>query len=213
MEFLVSKRIEIYFLQIIYSCCILVDENIDGVPLDNSDNAPTSSSGFVKSKWEELDPAQVADQAITTSKWEFTDPVAPEPPKISLICNYDNSESESDSESDNEEKRKRLREIEIKLVEYQDELESGKRQKKPGYSINEQIEHYRVKLLRKTERQDSDSQHSDRYASSSSKRDRRSSTSSERRVKKSRISQSTEREKRHQRSKHRSSSRSPKSLK
>lgn len=178
------------------------------MPIESSDTLPTSSSGFVKSKWEELDPAQVADQAITTSKWEF-DPVAPEPPKISLIC-YDNSESESGSESDNEEKRKRLREIEIKLVEYQDELESGKRQKKPGYSINEQIEHYRVKLLRKTERQDSDSQHSDRYASSSSKRERRSSSSGERRVKQSRTSQSSEREKRHHRSKQRSSSRSPK---
>lgn len=190
----------------------LVDDNIDGVPLESSGTIPTSSSGFVKSKWEELDPAQVADQAITTSKWEF-DPVAPEPPKISLICNYDNSESESDSESDNEAKRKRLREIEIKIVEYQDELESGKRQRKAGFSISEQLEHYRMKLLRKTERQDSDSQQSDRYASSSSKRERRSSSSSDRRIKKSRTSQSSEREKRHQRSKHRSSSRSPKLLK
>lgn len=190
-----------------------MQEDIDGVPLESSDTIPTSSSGFVKSKWEELDPAQVADQAITTSKWEF-DPVAPEPPKISLICNYGNSESESGSESDNEAKRKRLREIEIKIVEYQDELESGKRQGKQGYSLSEQIEHYRMKLLRKTERQDSDSQHSDRYASSSSKRERRSSSSSDRRIKKSRTSQSSEREKRHhQRSKHRSSSRSPKLLK
>ena len=37
-----------------------------------------SLSGFVKSKWEELDPEQVAHQAITTSKWEF-EPPPPEP--------------------------------------------------------------------------------------------------------------------------------------
>lgn len=198
-----------------------MDDNIDGIPLDSTDPLP-SSSGFVKSKWEELDPAQVADQAITTSKWEF-DPVAPEPPKISLLCNYENSDSESDNDSDGEENRKRLREIEIKLVEYQDELESGKRQKKAGYTISEQVEHYRVKLLKKTgEKYDSDSQHSsERYASSSSrsKRDRRSSSSSERRIKKSRNSPSSERERerRHHRSKHseksQSRSYSPKSSK
>lgn len=189
-----------------------MEEDIDGIPLDNSETLPVSSSGFVKSKWEELDPAQVADQAITTSKWEF-DPVAPEPPKISFMSHYENSESESENESDSEEKRKRLREIEIKLVEYQDELESGKRPKKSGYSISEQVEHYRVKLLRKTERHDSDgSQHSDRYASSSSrsKRDRRSSSSGSKRAKKSRASGSSEREreKRHHRSKLREKSRS-----
>lgn len=176
-----------------------MDENIDGIPLDASGGQGeegASSSGFVKSKWEELDPEQVAHQAITTSKWEF-EPPAPEPPKISSICNYDESDS---SESDSEEKRKRLREIEVKICEYQDELETGKRQKKSGYSVSEQVEHYRRKLLKKVEKQDSDSQ-SDRYISSSSskrERSRRSSSSSEKRVskkhRKSR-SQSPEREK------------------
>lgn len=181
-----------------------VDENIDGVPLESGSTQASSSLGFVKSKWEELDPVQVAHQAITTSKWEF-DPVAPEPPKISLICNYENSSSSE--ESDSEEKRKRLREIEIKIVEYQDELESGKRQRKSGYSIADQVEHYRKKLLRKVDKHDSDSQHStsDRYASSSSSkrdRNRRSSSIERRRVQKS----SSEREKYH--SKH-ARSRSP----
>lgn len=187
-----------------------MDENIDGIPLEAVPQTSSSSSkGFVKSKWEELDPVQVAHQAITTSKWEF-DPVAPEPPKISAICNYDNSSSSD--ESDNEEKRKRLREIENKVIEYQDELDSGKRLKKSGYTIEEQVEHYRRKLLRKADRHDSDSQHStsDRYASSSSsvKRDRnKRSSSSERRSKKSRRSPSSEREKYHH-SKH-ARSRSP----
>lgn len=182
-----------------------MDENIDGIPLEAVPQS-SSSSGFVKSKWEELDPVQVAHQAITTSKWEF-DPVAPEPPKISSICNYDNSSSSD--ESDDEVKRKRLREIENKVIEYHDEIDSGKRAKKSGYTIEEQVEQYRKKLLRKADRHDSDSQHStsDRYASSSSsKRDRnRRSSSSERRSKKIRRTPSSEREKYHH-SKHRSRS-------
>lgn len=171
-----------------------MDDNIDGIPLESSHTKASSSTGFLKSKWEELDPVQVAHQAITTSKWEF-DPVAPEPPKISSICNYDNSSSD---ESDNEEKRKRLREIEIKLVEYQDELESGRRLEKSGYTISEQVEHFRRKLLRKADKHDSDHSASERYSSSSSKRDRnKRSSSSERKVKKLRRSPSSEREKYH----------------
>lgn len=168
-----------------------VDENIDGVPLDGSD--VIGSGSFVKSKWEELDPEQVAHQAITTSKWELLqDPVAPEPPKISAICNYgDSSESDDDSKDESEEKRKRLREVELKVCEYQDELESGDRHLKPGWSMRQQIEHYRRKLLKKSEKNDSDSQ-SDRYTSSSS---RREINSSEKKSKKSRRSPSSEREK------------------
>lgn len=76
----------------------------------------------------------------------------------------------------NEEKRSKLREIEVlccylsillvivdyfihcflvvfvqqvKVMKFQDELESGKRPKKPGQSIQEQVEHYRDKLLQK----------------------------------------------------------------
>ena len=166
---------------------------------------PSGSGGFVKSKWEELDPEQVAHQAITTSKWELLqDPVAPEPPKISSICNYgDSSESDDDSKDDPEEKRKKLRQIEIKVLEYQEELESGDRQLKSGWSIKQQVDHFRRKLQKKAERNDSDSQ-SDRYTSSSS---RREINSSERKPKKSRRSPSSERE-RYQRSK-RSRSTSP----
>lgn len=172
---------------------------------------PSSSGGFVKSKWEELDPEQVAHQAITTSKWELLqDPVAPEPPKISAICNYgDSSESDdADSKDDTEEKRKILRDIELKTCEYQDELESGDRQLKSGWSIKQQVEHFRRKLLKKAEKNDSDSQ-SDRYTSSSS---RREIDSSERKPKRSRRSPSSGREgERYQRSK-RSRSTSPTAL-
>lgn len=169
-----------------------MDENIDGVPLEISE-AALGSGGFVKSKWEELDPEQVRHQAVTTSKWELLqDPVAPAPPKISSICNYGDSDSESDEDSkdETEEKRKRLREIEIRCVEYQDEIESGIRQLKSGWSVKQQVEHYRRKLLKKFERNDSDSL-SDRYQSSSS---RREYESSDRNSKKSKKSPSSERD-------------------
>ncbi|KAF5914566.1 hypothetical protein HPG69_007951, partial [Diceros bicornis minor] len=48
-----------------------------------------------------------------------------------------------------EEKRAKLREIELKVMKFQDELESGKRPKKPGQSFQEQVEHYRDKLLQR----------------------------------------------------------------
>lgn len=48
-----------------------------------------------------------------------------------------------------EDKRSRLREIEVKIVQYQDEIESGQRSLKPGWTMNQQLEHYRRKLMRK----------------------------------------------------------------
>lgn len=40
----------------------------------------------------------------------------------------------------------------VKVMKVQDELESGKRQKKSGMSIQQQVEHYRNKLLQKVGR-------------------------------------------------------------
>jgi len=51
----------------------------------------------------------------------------------------------------NEERRGKLREIELKVMTYQDQLESGERSVKANCSISQQIEHYRKKLLRKVE--------------------------------------------------------------
>ncbi|KAL1437019.1 hypothetical protein MTO96_049033 [Rhipicephalus appendiculatus] len=54
-----------------------------------------------------------------------------------------------------EERRAKLREIEVKVMKFQDELESGKRQRKPGLSISAQVEHYRQKLIRKDQEKSS----------------------------------------------------------
>jgi len=42
-----------------------------------------------------------------------------------------------------------LRVFEVKVMKYQDELEAGRRSRKSEFSIAEQVEHYRRKLLRK----------------------------------------------------------------
>lgn len=71
---------------------ILVDEDIDGVPigkltdqLDNTNKNKTmltattsnsSSRSFIPSKWETVDPEQIEAQAITTSKWDTLDAIA-----------------------------------------------------------------------------------------------------------------------------------------
>lgn len=85
-------------------------------------------------------------QAITTSKWDTLDP--PQPPKF-----YDSSDSDKDDENNSqqfdEDKRLKLREIEVKTLAYQDELESGIREVKPGCNVTQMVEHYRKKLLRK----------------------------------------------------------------
>lgn len=126
-----------------------MDEDVDGVPMDQVPKQADSKSqakmpGFIPSKWETVDPQQVEAQAITTSKWDTLDP--PDPPK------FFSSDEESDGDNSqkyNDEKRQKLREIEVKVVQYQDELESGKQRLEPGWSLHEQVEYYRKRLLKR----------------------------------------------------------------
>lgn len=131
---------------------------------------------FVPSKWETVDPEQIEAQAITTSKWDTLEPIAPEPPLFSKDSDDSNDDiynTESSRDLD-EDKRSRLREIEIKTVQYQDELESGKRGVKSGWTIHQQIEHYRRKLLKKSDKEralDNSDSASDRYQNVSSRKE------------------------------------------
>lgn len=54
---------------------------------------------------------------------------------------------------DDEARRLRLREIEVKIVQYQDEFESGARQVRVGWTVAEEISHYRRKLIKKAEKE------------------------------------------------------------
>ncbi|KAK8738232.1 hypothetical protein OTU49_004118 [Cherax quadricarinatus] len=95
-----------------------------------------------------------------------------------------------------EERRARLRDIEVRVLQYQDELEQGLRSLKPGYSIHRQVAHYRHKMLKKIEREEGSERRHHRHRS-------RSSTPEERRP--------TKRSRSPHKSRHRSRSRSPSS--
>lgn len=141
----------------------------------------SAGGSFIPSKWESVDAAQIEAQAITTSKWDTLDPVVPEPPKISLknegvgliSSKYGNYTDEDDDDDDEDEdgqrpeddgvgraasdqdelRRVRLREIEVKIVQYQDEFESGTRQVRTGWTLHEEIDSYRMKLLKEMEQE------------------------------------------------------------
>uniref|UniRef100_A0A3P8W8Q8 U2 snRNP-associated SURP domain containing n=1 Tax=Cynoglossus semilaevis TaxID=244447 RepID=A0A3P8W8Q8_CYNSE len=111
-----------------------IDDDLDGIP----DQSKEATFKVAPSKWEAVDEAELQAQ-VTTSKWEaFEQSEGTKPVKML---------------ERNEEKRTKLREIEVKVMKFQDELESGKRLKKPGQSIQEQVEHYRDKLLQKKEKE------------------------------------------------------------
>ncbi|GFG39613.1 hypothetical protein Cfor_02887, partial [Coptotermes formosanus] len=161
------------------------DDDLDGVPMDDDiDGEPMSEdlagdsanagnnkgklasmpAGFVPSRWETVDPEQVEAQAMTTSKWDLLE----QPEQHEQVEGADDLDSpggEDSQEGDyqnydvrdlNEDRRARLREIELKAVQYQDELECGQRSLKSGWSIQQQVEHYRRKLLRKAEKGERD---------------------------------------------------------
>lgn len=151
------------------------DDDLDGVPMDDDiDGEPLSEdlagdgkgklasmpAGFVPSRWETVDPEQVEAQAMTTSKWDLLEQTE-QPEQTDRGEDPDSAGGEDSQEGDyqnydvrdlNEDRRARLREIELKAVQYQDELECGQRTLKSGWSIQQQVEHYRRKLLRKAEK-------------------------------------------------------------
>ncbi|KAM4546080.1 U2 snRNP-associated SURP motif-containing protein isoform 2-T4 [Odontesthes bonariensis] len=150
-------------------------DDIDGMPLDESNAA---LSGVPLSKWEKTSGTGRFSQAKTESKWDAVgEPDGEEEVNISCNSQEEDEDSESDSSADScsspnydsavfqsslrsfqmsESKRKRLREVEVKVMKFQDELESGKRQKKSGLTIMKEVEHYRNKLLQKEFQKDED---------------------------------------------------------
>jgi len=140
---------------------------LDGVPLDVEMNksqvdAEKERPRFVQSKWETVDPEDVESQAMTTSKWDLLEPqnvdgdeieeeVVEEEMIVEAVASPKEEEAPADeSKMSNEydaDKRARLREIEVKVMKFQDELESGQRERNPQLSISHQVNQYRTKLL------------------------------------------------------------------
>uniref|UniRef100_A0A665U1L0 Zgc:163098 n=1 Tax=Echeneis naucrates TaxID=173247 RepID=A0A665U1L0_ECHNA len=128
-------------------------DDIDGMPLDDS-NVPLSRVPL--SKWETTNPG-----TFSQGKWGQDAAVNSQDGDEDLECDssddscssskYDSADFQSSLRSFqmSESKRKRLRELEVKVMKIQDELESGKRQRKSGLTIQQQVEHYRNKLLQK----------------------------------------------------------------
>lgn len=151
-----------------------MDDDIDGVPMDedygsdskDKDNKKASMpAGFLPSRWETVDPDQVEAQAMTTSKWE----------ELEQNDDSNSLDNSIDSRDYTEERRTRLRECEVKAMQYQDELESGKRALKPGMTIQSQVEHYRTKLIKRTERELQEKKYEDK--DEDSRKDRKRSPS------------------------------------
>ena len=157
------------------------DDSLDGEPLPKDEPprpapAPAKSGGFVTSKWETVDPEDVKAGAMTTSKWdtEETDQLIKARKALmgSVASKWDDKDDidgdPMENESDNdfpdvdtrvtEERRQLLRDIEVKVMQYQDELEAGKKGIKSGWTISDQVEHYRKKLLRRAQEKQEESE-------------------------------------------------------
>ena len=104
--------------------------------MNNIFSTKTLPAGFVPSKWETVDPEDVQAQAVT-SKWDI----------------FDQEESKANDDDDDidgvpmdsfetkidESTRQRLRDVEMRVMCYQDELESGKQPIRPGWTISQQV--------------------------------------------------------------------------
>ena len=133
------------------------DSDVDGVPLQdqhhqqqqqqqqqqptpNGSRAKTKQMppGFVPSKWETVDPEDVQAQAVT-SKWDIFDQDDPKNEDEDDIDGIPMHDESYDAARIDELTRQRLREIEVKVMCYQDDLESGKVSIRPGWTISEQV--------------------------------------------------------------------------
>ncbi|KAK2182719.1 hypothetical protein NP493_340g03058 [Ridgeia piscesae] len=145
-------------------------------------NSSKRKAGFkvAPSKWETVDQSELEAQAMTTSKWDIWSSPSldvtkgktrlvdgdPMDDDTGTVESREDSPARSVSVGDNspaslrqrlemtEERRAKLREIEVKVMKYQDELEAGKRSRKPNITVQQQVEHYRRKLLYKEEEKD-----------------------------------------------------------
>ncbi|KAM6969749.1 U2 snRNP-associated SURP motif-containing protein [Aplochiton taeniatus] len=136
-------------------------DDIDGVPLgaaiDDIDGMPLDlpHTRVALSKWERVDDAEALSDGIpahgSSTKEGDADTEEDSSDDSSSPSKYDNADFKSSLSTFQmtESKRSRLRELEVKVMKFQDELELGKRPRKSGQSVHQQVEHYRNKLLQK----------------------------------------------------------------
>ncbi|XP_071838285.1 U2 snRNP-associated SURP motif-containing protein-like [Apostichopus japonicus] len=157
------------------------EDDLDGIPLGGG-GMLGKRPGFksAPSKWETVDSSLLEEQAMTSSKWEMLE--KDEEPEEEEPEEEENEEEEGGGDDDDdessqdeaahskestpkpvemtEEKRARLREIEVKVMKFQDDIEAGRRNRKSGISLHEQIQKYREKLLQKEKTKEEERQRS-----------------------------------------------------
>uniref|UniRef100_A0A3Q4IAW9 Zgc:163098 n=1 Tax=Neolamprologus brichardi TaxID=32507 RepID=A0A3Q4IAW9_NEOBR len=150
-------------------------DDIDGVPLgvttDDIDGMPCEST--VRPEY----CSQMDLMPVNSGNSQDEDSESDSSADSSSLSNYDSAVFQSSLRSFqmSESKRKRLRELEVKVMKIQDELESGKRPRKSGMSLQQQVEHYRNKLLQKEfEKDEEKNERSTSKSKERSKDDRRS---------------------------------------
>ncbi|KAK9730980.1 Surp module [Popillia japonica] len=99
-------------------------------------NVQPNLADFIPSKWESVKPEDIEAQAMSTKKIYDLE--------LERQRSVDRHEKKL-----SEEQRDLLRKIEVLVVQYQDELESGKRKRKRGRSMEEEILQYRKNLINK----------------------------------------------------------------
>ncbi|XP_038050336.1 U2 snRNP-associated SURP motif-containing protein-like isoform X2 [Patiria miniata] len=149
------------------------DIDLDGTPIAEPPKEKKPVGGFkvAPSKWETVDASVLEAQAMTSSKWELLEKDEEESTGKDEDEDEDRGQDDEDAEGDwqeesperetssqdihlkttemTEERRAKLREIEVKVMKFQDDLEAGRRSRKHGLSIQEQVAKYRAKLLQK----------------------------------------------------------------
>uniref|UniRef100_A0A8K9XH91 Zgc:163098 n=1 Tax=Oncorhynchus mykiss TaxID=8022 RepID=A0A8K9XH91_ONCMY len=169
----VIERVEVILINAYFTDDTVSSPDLDGAPLDGAplDGAPLENLDGSPLAWDpaSLDgvPVDDIDGVPLCAPMEDIDGM----PCKSICANIkggdgksedDSSDDDSPSKYDNadfksslssfemsESKRSRLRELEVKVMKFQDELESGKKPRKSGLNMQKQVEHYRNKLLQK----------------------------------------------------------------
>ncbi|XP_013176559.1 PREDICTED: U2 snRNP-associated SURP motif-containing protein [Papilio xuthus] len=142
-----------------------VEEDIDGVPLEGEAERGGEGSGgsggsgvgagvagFVPSRWESVDTAAAEPEP---------EPEPPSPHDSTLTPTHDRAESPRGGAAGTEElslPRRVLRDIEVRVLRYGDELESGARARKPALTAQQQLQHYRRKLIKKAAKEAKEAQ-------------------------------------------------------
>uniref|UniRef100_A0A8C8A6U7 Zgc:163098 n=1 Tax=Oryzias sinensis TaxID=183150 RepID=A0A8C8A6U7_9TELE len=111
--------------------CPMGWDPLDGVPVDDIDGVPLGVSS------DDIDGVPCDSNSQDENEGSESDSSA----DSCSSPNYDSAVFQSSLRSFqmSESKRKKLRELEVKVMKIQDELESGKRQRKPGISIQKQL--------------------------------------------------------------------------